>query len=62
MKTSELKRELKKAGCYLLRHGSNHDIWESPITGLTTSVPRHGSAEIPKGTLAMIRRKLLGVR
>lgn len=41
MKTTELLKILKKNGCTLLRHGSRHDIWQSPITGKQFSVPRH---------------------
>ena len=29
MKTNELLKLLKKNGCSLIRHGSNHDIWYS---------------------------------
>lgn len=30
----ELIRQLKFAGCRLIRHGKgDHDIWESPISG-----------------------------
>lgn len=32
MTYSELKKLLKKNGCYFLREGGNHDIWYSPIT------------------------------
>nr|WP_243025757.1 type II toxin-antitoxin system HicA family toxin [Clostridium sp. AM33-3] len=39
--------------CYLLRHGTNHDIWHSEITGKNFPVPRH-KAEIPTGTLKNI--------
>ena len=60
MKYNELQRELRKAGCFLLRNGGDHDIWYSPITGLKKAVPRHGSKEIPKGTLKAIYRGLLG--
>ena len=32
--TAELVRQLKAAGCSLVRHGKgDHDIWESPISG-----------------------------
>ena len=34
MKTNELLKLLKKNGCSLIRHGSNHDIWYSSVTGL----------------------------
>ena len=32
MKVSEIKKLLKKAGCYCIREGDNHEIWYSPIT------------------------------
>lgn len=57
MKTSELTRMLSAKGCYFLSHGGRHDNWFSPITGLTFQVPRHGSQEIPKGTLKNIIKK-----
>lgn len=53
MKAGELTKLLKKNGCYLLRHGSNHDIWFSPITNKQFAVPRH-KAEIKPGTAKSI--------
>lgn len=41
MKTSELLKLLKKNGCYMIRNGSNHDIWFSPTTNKQFAVPRH---------------------
>ena len=41
MKTSELIKILKKAGCYKLRSGGSHDIWISPMTDKKFQVPRH---------------------
>ena len=46
MKTSELLRKLKKAGCYFHSHGTNHDWWYSPLTDTMFQVPRHGAQEI----------------
>jgi len=60
MKVNELTKRLRKAGCFLLRHGANHDIWYSPITGKTTPVPRHGTDEVKKKTLKTILEDLLG--
>lgn len=57
MKVSELQKLLKKNGCYISRHGSNHDIWYSPITGKQFSVPRHSSKEIKTGTLNSIKKE-----
>ena len=47
MKYRQLKAELSAAGCYLIRHGGNHEIWYSPITGHRFPVPFHGSKEVP---------------
>ncbi len=55
MRTKELLKILKKHGCYLLRHGSNHDIWYSPKTDCQFTVPRHKS-EIKTGTLKNIKK------
>lgn len=55
MKTTELLKIFKKNGCYLIRHGSNHDIWFSPITNKQFAVPRHKD-EIKTGTLKSILR------
>ena len=49
MKTPELLKKLKSGKCELIRNGSRHDIWYSPITGKQFAVPRHKAA-IPPGT------------
>jgi predicted RNA binding protein YcfA (HicA-like mRNA interferase family) len=37
-----LRRLLRQAGCRLERQGKgSHEIWSSPITGRTFSVPRN---------------------
>ena len=56
MKTTELLKILKKNGCYLVRHGSNHDIWFSPLTSKQFAVPRHKD-EIKIGTLKSILKE-----
>lgn len=51
MKTSELIKKLKKAGCYFVREGAgSHEIWFSPITQKHFVIANHGSKEIPNGT------------
>jgi predicted RNA binding protein YcfA (HicA-like mRNA interferase family) len=50
MKASELTRLAKKNGCYIKRHGAEHDIWVNPITGNTARIPRHPSKEVATGT------------
>ena len=56
LRYSELEKELKKIGCYILRQGANHTIWYSPITGKNFPVSRHKTEEIPNGTLKSIKR------
>jgi predicted RNA binding protein YcfA (HicA-like mRNA interferase family) len=37
--TPELKKLLEKAGCYFVRQGrGDHEIWESPISGIRFTV------------------------
>lgn len=55
MKTAELIRKLKKAGCIFHSHGTNHDWWYSPITKQKFQVPRHASQEI-----GIVLRKNIG--
>ena len=57
MKTSELLHLLQVSGCWLVRHGANHDIWSSPITNKRFPVPRHESKEVALGTLKDIMKK-----
>ena len=55
MKTSEMIKKLKEAGCIIIRHGGNHDVWRSPKTGKDFTVWRH-SKEIPTGTANKIMK------
>ena len=57
MKSSELKRLLRRNGCFLVRQGTSHEIWEPPITNERFSVPRHDSQEIRTGTLENIKKQ-----
>ena len=54
MKVSEMIKKLKKAGCYITDHGSEHDEWYSPITEKFFRVPRHPSKELKTGTAERI--------
>lgn len=54
MRQNELKKLLRKAGCYKAKEGTNHEIWYSPITGKLFSVARHGIEEVKPGTLHSI--------
>ena len=49
MRISEFKRQLKKQGIKLLRHGSRHDIYINPADGKTSELPRHDQKEIGTG-------------
>lgn len=53
MKTSELLKLLKEAGCYKIREGGNHTQYRSPLTGKTFSLSRHAK-ELPTGTVNKI--------
>jgi len=51
-------RELISKGCYLKRHGANHDIYENINTKKVAPIPRH--PEI-KESLCKIIKKQLGI-
>jgi len=61
MSHNDFVKRLLSAGCRLLRHGRDHDIWYSPITGKTRPVPRHGSKEVRTGLLKFLEKELLGL-
>jgi predicted RNA binding protein YcfA (HicA-like mRNA interferase family) len=56
VKRQELIRELRQAGCVLLRHGARHDIYLNPATGQKQPVPRH--TEIDDAFAKHIKRYL----
>lgn len=56
MKTSEMIKLLKKAGCIKVRDGGNHEIWYSPITKKQFPVWHHNK-EIPTGTAEKIKKE-----
>ncbi len=60
MKTKQFVKELIENGCQLVRHGSGHDKWYSPKTGLYDFIPRHDSQELPTGMERKLRKRLLG--
>lgn len=41
MKHSKLIKTLEEMGCILIRHGSNHDWYQNPETGMFQSITRH---------------------
>jgi predicted RNA binding protein YcfA (HicA-like mRNA interferase family) len=56
--TRAFVRELTKAGCYLIRHGRQHDLYANARTGRRAAVPRHPEM---KETLCELIRKQLGL-
>ena len=60
MKTKQFVKEIEAAGCRFVRHGGNHDLWYSPLTGNMGAIPRHDAQEMPKGLERKLRRVLLG--
>lgn len=56
MRVSEMKRLLRKAGCWKKREGTDHERWYSPITGKQFSVPRHDGQELKTKTEMSIRK------
>ncbi|GAK60493.1 hypothetical protein U27_00390 [Candidatus Vecturithrix granuli] len=56
MKRRDFIRELEQAGCYLKRHGGNHDIYINPHNGKKATVPRH--PEIKETLCKLIRKQL----
>ena len=57
MKYSELKKMLKKHGCYRVNEGSSHETWFSPISNIKFSVGRHNNQDVKKGTYNAILKQ-----
>jgi mRNA interferase HicA len=47
MKTADLERKLRIAGCYLKRQGGSHSLWINPKTGVIETIPRHKEIKEP---------------
>ena len=56
MKISELLKQAKKIGCYLVEHGKKHDLWFSPVTNKYFRVPRHQNQELKSGIEHSIKK------
>jgi mRNA interferase HicA len=41
MKRKDLIATIEGYGCVLVRHGTKHDWYQNPATGVTQAVPRH---------------------
>lgn len=57
MKTTELVRRLKAAGCWFLEEGKNHSWWWSSITNRKFQVPRHAAHDIGRNLLKDIEKQ-----
>lgn len=57
MTYGELKRLLRKNGCYLEREGKRHEIWYSPKTDKRFQLGRHNTEEVASGTLGNIKKE-----
>ena len=60
MKYNQFFAELTAAGCYVLRHGANHDIGTVPKRVTSFALSRHGKQEVPTGMERKARKVLLG--
>ena len=58
MKIAEFKRQLRKQGIKLLRHGRKHDIYQNPSNGKTSEIPRHDQQDIGTGLRESILKDL----
>lgn len=57
MKTTELVRRLKAAGCWFPEERTNHSWWWSPITNRKFQVPRHATHDIGWNLLKDIEKQ-----
>ncbi len=56
MTVNEFKRWLRRNGCEFIRGGAKHEVVVRK--GLEAVIPRHGSHEIPIGTMKAIKKQL----
>lgn len=56
MKYSELEKQLKACGCYLVKEDGRHPTWYSPKTGKYFQTSHHRAQEVKPGTLKSIKR------
>jgi predicted RNA binding protein YcfA (HicA-like mRNA interferase family) len=47
MKRVDLIKAIEASGCVLVRHGSRHDWYRNPVTGVSQAVPRHREVKEP---------------
>lgn len=49
MKQVDLIKHIRKYGCIFIREGSSHTVWLNPVTGRTSTVPRHNEINTHTG-------------
>ena len=58
MKWSELRRKAVYKGWYLIRNGSNHDIYAHKEKDYQIQIGRHDSEEVKKGLLHKLKKQI----
>jgi predicted RNA binding protein YcfA (HicA-like mRNA interferase family) len=59
MNYRELTKKLQKLRCEFVHQApGSHEVWWNPQNRAFTTIPCHGSKDIPKGTVAAILRDL----
>ena len=59
MKYRELAKKLRKLGCeFVCQAPGAHEIWWNPANQRFTTIPRHKSKNLLKGTVRAILRQL----
>ena len=59
MNCRKLTRRLRQLGCEFVRQApGSHEVWWNPTNEQFTVIPRHGSRDLPPGTLRAILRQL----
>jgi len=49
MKQVDLIKHIRKYGCVFVREGGSHSVWCNPITGRTSTMPRHSEINTHTG-------------
>jgi mRNA interferase HicA len=58
MKWSELRRKVIRNGWYLVRNGSNHDIYAHSDKDFQIQIGRHDSEEVKKGLFNKLKKQI----
>ncbi|MDR3183951.1 MAG: type II toxin-antitoxin system HicA family toxin [Prevotellaceae bacterium] len=58
MKWSELRRMAEKEGWYIVRHGSNHDVYAHADKDYQIALERHGAKEVGTGLYYKLKKQI----